>query len=73
MENLVPENRLFDKRCALHYISTGALSQEAFQQHLDALPDIAEKACPIEASMGEETPAEALEPNPPVTTLAEMP
>ncbi|MCL2012590.1 MAG: hypothetical protein FWG75_07390 [Cystobacterineae bacterium] len=52
------ENRFFDKRCAKHYISTGVLSPEAFQQHLEALPDLFEKACPIEASMDEEAPME---------------
>ena len=52
------ENRLFDKRCAKHYISTGVLNPEVFRQHLEALPDIAEKACPIEVKLEGEAPEE---------------
>ena len=55
----MPENRFLDKRCAQHYISTGVLNSEFFQQHLDALPDLSEKACPIEARLeGDEAPKE---------------
>ncbi|MCL2178904.1 MAG: hypothetical protein FWC28_03595 [Proteobacteria bacterium] len=69
----MPENRLFDKRCAQHYISTGVLNQEAFLQHLETLPDVAEKACPIEARMGEESPSPSSETNPPETIPPEIP
>ena|GEM_PF-3222263 len=57
----MPENRFFDKRCAQHYISTGVLNSEVFQQHLDALPDLFEKACPIEARLEGEEPTENAE------------
>ena len=79
------ENRLFDKRCVQHYISTGALRSEAFAQYLEALPDLQEKACPIEARLeGEESkealvpaedvvPAENPEPHLPEGSPAEMP
>jgi len=57
----VSENRLLDKRCAKHYISTGVLCPEVFQKHLESLPELSEKACPIEARLEGEEPKESLE------------
>ena|GEM_PF-1447549 len=80
----MPENRFFDKRCAPHYISTGALSADLFQKHLDALPDLSEKACPSEVRFEGEEPQENPEPSatfcaeanlelPPEESLSPMP
>lgn len=40
-----------DKRIAERMIRDGHLSQEAWQEHLAALPDVGEKAEPISAQM----------------------
>ena len=48
------ENKLVDRRTAKRYIRKGLLDEKEFQQHLKALPDLADQAVPIEAAMDAE-------------------
>jgi hypothetical protein len=49
------ENRQYDKRVALRYVRKGILDEKEWDKHLKSLPDLADKAAPMEASIeGEE-------------------
>jgi hypothetical protein len=43
--------RLLDKRVSTRYLRKGILDEKEYEKHLKALPDLAEHALPIEASM----------------------
>ena len=43
--------KLFDKRVAQRYIKKGVLSEKDFEKHLKSLPDLAEKAAQVEATI----------------------
>jgi hypothetical protein len=44
-----------DKRTAERYIQAGLLDEKVWEKHLKSLPDVGEKAAPIEATVsGEE-------------------
>lgn len=45
--------KLVDKRTAERYLREGQLDQRAYERHLKSLPDIAEKAQPVQTSMAE--------------------
>ena len=47
------DNKLLDKRTAERYLRTGKLDEKVWDKHLKSLPDLAEKAQPVEASMGD--------------------
>ena len=45
------ENRHVDKRVAQRYVRRGVVDEKDFERYLKSLPDLAEQAMPIEASM----------------------
>ena len=45
------ENKLVDKRVAQRYVRKNLLDEKEWERHLKALPDLAEQAVPIEATM----------------------
>ena len=50
--------KLVDKRTAERYLREGILDPKAYERLLKSLPDIAEKAQPVQTSMAEEDEAE---------------
>ncbi len=40
-----------DKRTAERYLRSGQLEEKAFERHIKGLPDVAEKAVPVETAM----------------------
>lgn len=46
------ENKLVDKRVALRYVRKGKLDEKEYDKYLKSLPDLADQAMPVEASMG---------------------
>jgi hypothetical protein len=40
-----------DKRTAERYLRSGQLDEKAFERHIKGLPDVAEKAVPVETAM----------------------
>jgi hypothetical protein len=45
-----PENKLVDKRVAHRYVRKGLLDEKEYERHVKGLPDLAERAVPVEAS-----------------------
>jgi len=45
------ETRLIDKRVAHRYVRKGILDEKEYERHLKSLPDLAEQALAVEASM----------------------
>ena len=45
------ENKLVDKRVAHRYVRKGLVDEKEYEKHLKSLPDLAEAALPVEASM----------------------
>ncbi len=45
--------KLIDKRTHERYLRTGRLDEKAWEKHLKSLPDLAEKAVPVEATMAD--------------------
>ncbi|MGC3998810.1 MAG: trypsin-like peptidase domain-containing protein [Anaeromyxobacter sp.] len=45
------ENKLVDKRVAQRYVRKGVLDEKDYEKHLKSLPDLADQALPIEASI----------------------
>lgn len=45
------ENKLIDKRVAHRYVRKGLLDEKDWEKHMKGLPDLAEQALPLEASM----------------------
>ena len=43
--------KLFDKRVAQRNVKKGLLTDKDFERHLKALPDMADQASPIEATI----------------------
>ncbi len=43
-----------DKRTAERYLRTGQLDEKAFERHIKSLPDVSEKAVPVETLMDDE-------------------
>ena len=43
--------RFLDKRTAERYINSGLLDEKAWDKHLKSLPDVAEKAAPVESTV----------------------
>jgi hypothetical protein len=46
-----PDPRMLDKRVSDRYVKKGQLSEEERKRHLKSLPDLAESAAPIEATL----------------------
>ncbi len=45
------ETKQFDKRVAHRYVRKGILDEKEWDKHVKGLPDLAEQALPLEASM----------------------
>ncbi len=45
------ENRIFDKRVAHRYVRKGVLDEKDWEKHVKSLPDLADRAAPVEASI----------------------
>jgi hypothetical protein len=45
--------KLLDKRTAERHLRTGKLDDKAWEKHLKSLPDLADKAAPVEATMSD--------------------
>lgn len=45
------ENRTVDKRVVHRYLRKGIVDEKEWERHLKALPDVAEQAVPVEASI----------------------
>jgi hypothetical protein len=45
------ENRLVDKRVAQRYVRKGVVDEKDYEKHIKSLPDLAEQAMPVEASI----------------------
>ena len=45
--------KLVDKRTAERYLREGNLDPKAYERHLKSLPDVAEKAEPVQTSMAD--------------------
>jgi hypothetical protein len=53
------ENKQIDKRVAHRYVRKGVVDEKDFERHIKSLPDLAEQAMPVEASIeAEEADAE---------------
>jgi hypothetical protein len=46
--------KYLDKRTAERYLRSGELDEKAYQRHIETLPDVAEKAVPVETVMHDE-------------------
>ncbi|QRK04997.1 hypothetical protein JQX13_32950 [Archangium violaceum] len=46
--------KYLDKRTADRYLRSGELDEKAYQHHIESLPDVAEKAVPVETVMHDE-------------------
>ena len=45
------ETKQIDKRVANRYVRKGVLDEKEWERHIKSLPDLAEQALPLEASM----------------------
>jgi hypothetical protein len=45
------ETKLIDKRVAHRYVRKGTLDEKEYDKHMKSLPDLADKALTVEASM----------------------
>lgn len=46
-----PENRTVDKRVAHRYLRKGIVDEKEYEKYVKSLPDLAEQAVPVEASI----------------------
>jgi hypothetical protein len=46
-----PENKVVDKRVAQRYVRRGVLDEKDYEKHIKGLPDLADQAAPVEASI----------------------
>ena len=45
------DNKTVDKRVAHRYLRKGIVDEKDYEKHLKSLPDLAEQAMPVEASI----------------------
>jgi hypothetical protein len=48
------DSKLVDKRVVQRYLKKGRLDEKDFEKHLRSLPDLADKAVPIESDLDED-------------------
>jgi hypothetical protein len=48
------QNKQIDKRVAHRYLRKGLVDEKEFEKHLKSLPDLADQALPVEASIEED-------------------
>ncbi len=46
-----PENRTVDKRVAHRYLRKGIVDEKEYEKYVKSLPDLADQAMPVEASI----------------------
>lgn len=46
-----PDNKLVDKRVAHRYVRKSLLDEKDYERYLKGLPDLADRAMPVEASI----------------------
>jgi hypothetical protein len=46
-----PDNRNVDKRVAHRYLRKGVVDEKDYEKYVKSLPDLAEQAMPVEASI----------------------
>jgi hypothetical protein len=47
------DDKLLDKRTAERHLRTGKLDDKVWEKHLKSLPDVADKAVPVESTMAD--------------------
>lgn len=47
------DSKLLDKRTAERHLRTGKLDDKVWEKHLKSLPDVADKAVPVESTMAD--------------------
>ncbi len=55
------ENKQIDKRVVHRYLKKGIVDEKDYERHVKSLPDLAEQAMPVEASIEGEQPEEGAE------------
>jgi hypothetical protein len=45
------ENKVVDKRVAHRYVRKGVVDEKDYDKHIKGLPDLADQAAPVEASI----------------------
>ena len=45
------ENKLVDRRTSARYLRKGVLDEKDYEKHIKGLPDLADRAAPVEASI----------------------
>ena len=45
------ENKVVDKRVAHRYVRKGVVDEKDYEKHIKGLPDLADQAAPVEASI----------------------
>jgi hypothetical protein len=45
------ENKVVDKRVAQRYVRRGVVDEKDYEKHIKGLPDLADQAAPVEASI----------------------
>ncbi|HSN14137.1 MAG TPA: hypothetical protein VLT61_05860 [Anaeromyxobacteraceae bacterium] len=45
------DNRILDKRVVHRYVRKGVVDEKEYEKHLKNLPDLADQAAPVEASI----------------------
>jgi hypothetical protein len=45
------ENKVVDKRVAQRYVRKGVVDEKDYEKHIKGLPDLADQAAPVEASI----------------------
>jgi hypothetical protein len=48
------ESKHYDKRVAQRYVRKGVVEEKDYEKHLKGLPDLAEQAAPVEATMSDD-------------------
>ncbi|HYG69726.1 MAG TPA: hypothetical protein VD838_18770 [Anaeromyxobacteraceae bacterium] len=48
------ESKVFDKRVAQRYVRKGIVDEKDWEKHVKSLPDLAEQAAPVEATMSDD-------------------
>ena len=55
------ERRLVDKRVVQRYLKKGRLDEKDYERHLKSLPDLADRAVPIESNLDSEAVDDEIE------------
>jgi hypothetical protein len=56
-----PDNKLVDRRVAHRYVRKGIVDEKEYDRYLKSLPDLADQAQPVEASLDLDDAADELD------------